>query len=215
MDHLAQKMDITCPEKWYEVNRNRVVLNGGRGIIAHHGSLPAALKFSYPEYPWILGRFSISPKGTWETGGNIRDFLDYCSERLGVDCLDDWYGVSRERIDELGGRMLMNLHGGLEGALRYAYPEHSWVSGRFSYAQRNSWSNPASVREFFEFLKEKFEITREEEWYRISVEQVIHLGGGGVYMKFGTLGKALKFAYPEKKWKMEMFASRDKRTQQR
>lgn len=214
MEHASLALGIREMEDWYSITRSQVVAVVGRGIISHFKSLAAVLKYTYPQYPWVAGRFVISPKGTWEDDRNVRTFLDYSAKSLSIKELDDWYHFSRDDIDKLGGRELINKHGGLEGALRYAYPDHPWISGRFKYTPRNTWNQSSSVRSFLEFLRKEIGIRSEEDWYRVSAEQISAFGARGLYAKFGTLGKALKFAYPEVEWKLENFSNRDKRTRQ-
>lgn len=215
MDYLKDKLQLVELDDWYNVTRRQVVNFGGTGIISHFGNLPEVLKWTYPERQWVLGRFIISPKGTWEDGKSVREFLDYLGEVFALNELDDWYRFSRDDVDKLGGRELVNRYGGLEGLLRHAYPEHSWVSGRFAYALRNSWSKPPVVREFLEFVRQKLGISKESDWYSVSAEQISGLGGGGLYMKFGSLGQALQFAYPDTDWKLERFCMRGKKTRQK
>lgn len=215
MDYISQKLGLLDMEEWYSVTRAKVVELGGTGIISHFGSLAGALKSTYPEYEWILGRFAISPKGTWDDDDNIRGFFDDTALKLGIRETDDWYKVSRDDVDKLGGRELINRYGGLERALRHIYFEHNWISGRFSYVPRNSWSQQSSVMEFLDYLRDKLGIRNNNDWYRISAEQIMSHGGAGMYMKFGTLGHALRFAYPDTDWSIDNFSVRDKRTRQR
>eukprot|EP01127_Copromyxa_protea_P020016 TRINITY_DN6614_c0_g1_i2.p1 TRINITY_DN6614_c0_g1~~TRINITY_DN6614_c0_g1_i2.p1 ORF type:complete len:524 (+),score=59.77 TRINITY_DN6614_c0_g1_i2:3-1574(+) len=215
MEYVARSLNITHMDDWYSITRRQIVSCGGIGIISHFGSLPAVLKATFPEVQWVFGRFLIAPKGAWSDGTCKREFLDYCGEQLGINHLDEWYQFSRVDVDKLGGRELINRSGGLFNALQSSYPEHKWVDGRFSYVGRKSWDDPKKVRDFLEYIREPLGITSLDDWYRISQVELAQVGGAGLYFKFGTIGKTLKFAYPDLEWELEKFSNRDKRTRQR
>eukprot|EP01124_Arcella_intermedia_P022224 TRINITY_DN3269_c0_g1_i22.p1 TRINITY_DN3269_c0_g1~~TRINITY_DN3269_c0_g1_i22.p1 ORF type:complete len:519 (-),score=97.69 TRINITY_DN3269_c0_g1_i22:307-1863(-) len=81
--------------------------------------------------------------------------------------------------------------------------------------KNKSWRTPETVRAFFERSKPLFHIHSPSDWYRISRTQILSAGGGRLFNCFGSLGKALEFAYREVHWEQEKFAFRGKKSVQR
>lgn len=83
------------------------------------------------------------------------------------------------------------------------------------YTPRKSLSTPGEVRVYFESIKGRLLIAGDADWYRISRAQIVNLGGSGLLWKFGDIGHALQFAYPEIEWDLSKFSHRGKKSGQR
>jgi DNA ligase-1 len=77
------------------------------------------------------------------------------------------------------------------------------------------WSDADSVKSFFDEVGEKLKIVEKPDWYHVSNAQIRKNGGGGAISVHGTLGFALKFAYPDYEWDMEVFQYNKKLAAQR
>jgi hypothetical protein len=93
-----------------------------------------------------------------------------------------------------------------------------------------SWKTPESVRTYLDSIANALMLYSHTDWYRVSRPQmalfggmsalntagiVSHFVGVSLYAKFGNLGGALKYAYPEFEWDLNMFALRGKKSVQR
>jgi len=58
-------------------------------------------------------------------------------------------------------------------------------------------------------------VTSPSDWYRISRDQILKIGGSGLLAAFGSLGQALRYAYPEFNWIKSKFLLRGKKSAQR
>jgi hypothetical protein len=47
----------------------------------------------YPDYTWLPWKFIQSPKNYWSDISNQRMFLDWAGKQLGLNELNNWYGV--------------------------------------------------------------------------------------------------------------------------
>jgi hypothetical protein len=56
-----------------------------------------------PDHDWQEWRFVTSTKHLWDNVENHRRFIEWVGKKLGVEELKDWYGVSAEQVDKLGG----------------------------------------------------------------------------------------------------------------
>jgi len=80
--------------------------------------------------------------------------------------------------------------------------------------KKYSWTDQESVRSFFEIVAKEYHIIDFKGWYRISRDQIKMAGGGGMFHRYGNLGVALKFAYPEHPWELHKFEIRYKESAQ-
>lgn len=81
---------------------------------------------------------------------------------------------------------------------------------------RKYWRNPENVRKFLDGLKTKLGIQTEEDWYRLSLDQIRANGGAGVLKSYSnSIVQLLQTAYPETPWERWKLSRRDKRSMQR
>ena len=76
------------------------------------------------------------------------------------------------------------------------------------------WSLEGQVKNFVNKLKTEFNVTKKNDWYRISQSQIEEMGGGGLQAHGGLL-YALKVAFPNEKWNEYHMKNRSKKSSQR
>ncbi len=96
--------------------------------------------------------------------------------------------------------------------LQYVFYHLSWVSNglfcitncRFDWSERRflkslpkSYWNKETGRKFLDDLGTKLNIRSSHDWYRVTVSEILHHGGSGLYTKYGTLFKMFSSIYPE------------------
>ncbi len=69
---------------------------GGSSLLRHkyNGSPSLMLSTLFPEYDWLLWKFSKAPWNMWGDKKIVRKFLDYVGKEVGVKEFSDWYNVS-------------------------------------------------------------------------------------------------------------------------
>jgi hypothetical protein len=87
---------------------------------------------------------------------------DRCQYRISVvyDLLLSRYDVSFATIENYGGTSLIQKYyaSSLRNALSEAYPDHRWVSWRFSRVPSETWSDPANQKDFILWAKDQLGI---------------------------------------------------------
>lgn len=78
-----------------------------------------------------------------------------------------------------------------------------------------SWRTPRLVRDYFDSVASRLHVRNFGDWYRVSSRQIEALHGSTIFNKFGTLGAALQFAYPDLSWELARFSLRGKKSCQR
>ena len=48
----------------------------------------------YPNYDWIIWKFSKVPNNFWLDKNNQKKYMKWLGEKLNIKTLDDWYKVS-------------------------------------------------------------------------------------------------------------------------
>jgi hypothetical protein len=84
-----------------------------------------------------------------------------------------------------------------------------------NYIPYYSWKTREQSRKNLESIALLLHITDLNDWYRISSYQINQFGGGSIITKFGTLGNALQYSYPEYPWDLDKFSFTGKKSTQR
>lgn len=121
--------------------------------------------------------------------------------------MDDWYNVYSEQIMESGGRGLLLEHlSSTYRALQAVYPEHHWQAWKFIRQPKRQYLEHSEQRKYFDWLIEKLELKKMEDWYEISTEEVIRQGGYSFLQAYDrSMYQALKSIYPEHYWPVHKF----------
>ena len=52
----------------------------------------------YSNYNWLPWKFKQVPKGYWNDENNIKQYMNWLSDKLNIKTMEDWYNVSHEVI---------------------------------------------------------------------------------------------------------------------
>jgi hypothetical protein len=143
-------------------------------------------------------------RGTKEIGEGwnvqlARESLEkFGRDKLGIKNLDDWYSIPSSAVMTI--RRMFN--GSLSKALKTLYPQHNWNPLKFSKRPRRFWCDERTQRDALESIgRLKFGVRELDDWYRVSVTDVISdLSFINSHYK-GSLLRALRHLYPHHNWK--------------
>ena len=215
LDQLASELDLQSLHQWREVRISQHPLL--RYIVgSNYPSFFAALQKIYPEHDWnIVTKASRVPYSHWKSLEHQRSFMDTLGSELGLSHVSDWIHQPVQVIKDRGGAGLLSHYTNFVELLRAVYPEHPWDEGERRQFPRGYWDSIPHARQFMEEVKHAFQIETEEDWYRVSTDQIQHQGGGGLLRKYGSMRVLMETVYPEVSWKAAKFSQRDKRSEQR
>jgi len=205
-------------EDLYRVNHAILSQNRGYGILrSYQGSVIRALTSAFPEYPWIVWKFHKTPHKFWLHLDNQRKFLDWFASSKNFTSLDDFYGVTTQDIIHSGGRGLLNQHrNSLSQCLQAVYPHHLWKAWKFPKCPTHYWKDVSKVAQCMSEVADKLEISCLEDWYRVSVRQVIHIAkAGSLVQYYKGIHPVLKLLYPSYPWDTQRFHRATKKSAQR
>ena len=215
LESLASSKGLSVPDQLDQISRNEIVQSGGRQLLRQHPSLYSMCKALYPDFPWTLSSFARTPRGSWDSTSNQKEFFDQMIQELQLPSPLSLAEISTTEVKERGGRSIMDKYPSYYSLLRKLYPEQDWSIAR-QRIPRGHWGESANVAEFVEAVRQTYAIKTKEDWYRVSLNQLGEITGGDRLLRlFGGLGAILAEVYPEEHWDTLRFKKRDKRAAQR
>eukprot|EP01027_Heterolobosea_sp_BB2_P007022 GEZU01010507.1.p2 GENE.GEZU01010507.1~~GEZU01010507.1.p2 ORF type:complete len:164 (-),score=41.19 GEZU01010507.1:491-982(-) len=126
--------------------------------------------------------------------------MDWAGQQLGIHTLDDWYAVAKKDVEKLGGTRL--LRGYYNCSLQPAV--YKWLPWGFRKTSKGFWRNDMSNhRLFMDWAGEQLGIRDLDDWYSITVEDVVGklAGGSSLLREYGnSLQRVLSAVYPHHPW---------------
>ena len=56
------------------------------------------ITIAFPNYNWLPWKFKHTSKGYWNDENNIKEYMNWLSDKLNIKTMEDWYNVSCEVI---------------------------------------------------------------------------------------------------------------------
>jgi len=244
LQRSSLKLGVHEPDQWFHVRplreKHLKLWNFLRKYF--QGSLYRALVKCFPERRWYAWCFTSSAfdggggrheKGVWKNPQVEREAVEWLGERLGFEKLDDWYGMSAEklRFEEISG-LLRRYSGSLPNLLMHAFPEHQWQLSKFceentSKIRKDSnnrigsayrewddrtecWDCVYRQRDFFvQVGKWELDVHCPRDWYCISISNIKNRRARDLLRCYygGSLVNALQVLFPEHHWLPWQFPS--------
>lgn len=123
----------------------------------------------------------------------------------------DWRKVGAPEMKAHGGKSLLNQYGKVIDILMKVYPEFQWHPFNRS-GMRNIWT-PSIQEEFIKQMTDKFKISNESDWYRLSSKQLKRITNR--HVPWDQLIHILRVNFPNISWDTKKFKRKNKRAQQR
>ena len=110
--------------------------------------------------------------------------------------MSDWYKITFTEISQHGGHGLISEYDTITDLFQSIYPEYEWDKYQFEQLPHGFLKllneNPASQKDFVEYLEKKFNIKETSDWYLISTEQLNKV----ISMKLSDAMSIVKQYYP-------------------
>jgi len=231
-DWLGRKLQIEREDGWYCVSKAQLgAAPGAHSLLHNHynDSFVRALMTVYPTYiwkPWLFEHFDV-PRGYWGTKEHRQAFVQWLAHQLLLpppsEAPHAWYSLTTRQVRIYKGGGLLDRSGSVMGLLAEAFPAHRWEAWRFRRVPNNTWkakdgqsSDKLSLLRDFVLAKEKeIGISRREDWYRVSADQLRRYGLIHIIKSHRTLAHLLKVVYPDYNWIAEQFSVPSKKAIQR
>ena len=191
---LKETYNLQTKEQWNSLTQKQIKALGGGALLKKY-SMYEIKSIGFPEGKLFFDKPIVyKPPGYWKKKENISLFLDELKEKFNLNSFDDWNKITTNHIQLLGGRSLLKSKsifdikclGFPEGISKFDKPIHA--------KPPSFWENEQNRNEYFEYLKDKFNLRTPEDWKRLSRRQIKANGGVWLFSKKQYLDSKLKFA---------------------
>ena len=208
--HVAKQLGIEREEQWKTVTKAQVCSLGGSGLLDRYGnSLYALLEDTVERSESrdeshgqsVLAFGGKVPRRYWDIEENRRDFVERFAIKKGITDLEGWKDVTVDDIRAAGGNGLLQKYSySVFKLLQSVYKEMTLEATDVrNVVPRTHWDSSDNIKCFFRRIAIPLSVHEPQDWYRVSAEQVIALGGKGLLSRM-TYVAALSTAYPDFKW---------------
>lgn len=225
MEEVAAKKHIRHAVDWATVRVKDVVALGGGGLLKHYNdSVIAAVIDLFPELcvkpvpPGATGASKVEAeekgeqllqrrqleKGHWDCPERRKAFVELIKKEFHVSTPGDWKKVSARDVIERGGAGLLaryrfSLHALLVDTATSTEAKKDMAVFRCrGQTPRKYFESEENVAAYLRELKEELGIVHDEEWFRLSSEQLRKLKGRELWRR--GLMSALPVAFPDTNW---------------
>lgn len=154
------------------------------------------------------------PNRFWHEQKNRRQFLELVAAHFDVTSPEEWRRVRRSDVKALGGELLLAMYPSFFAAIEDNFPEIEWdVFQCRTHVPLGYWNDDENVKAFVRQLERVYHLETEEDWLRVSREQVAAVGHGASLMKKLPLKNVLQVVYPNRDWEQALKTSTKRATQ--
>lgn len=194
-DWLGDQLGYKSIDEWYNLTWKDLYTHGGL-LNYSSNSISDALSAAYPKL--IPSKINLH-KEYWDLVENKKMFYEWLGSKFGYKDLDDWYNLGEQDIFKHAGQGVTNYCSKPATDLPIVYPQHKWMTWRFSMTSRKYWDKleKEDQKNIVDWLQEKLCINCPEDWYRISlnvVKRLVPLPNSNL------LHQMLRTYYPTHKW---------------
>eukprot|EP01114_Cavostelium_apophysatum_P016205 TRINITY_DN4556_c0_g1_i1.p1 TRINITY_DN4556_c0_g1~~TRINITY_DN4556_c0_g1_i1.p1 ORF type:complete len:468 (-),score=106.38 TRINITY_DN4556_c0_g1_i1:76-1479(-) len=214
LERIGKKLKLKSQDDWYNVDSNDIRRHGGAGLFKIYSNAVEIITDTYKEHDWKIFRFKKVPSGYWLEKSHQKEYLEHIGRQLKVEKLDDWYSITLEQVESIGGASFLPRYYGesLSKALQALYPEKEWIPWKFKQVPSGFWSDRDNQKKFFDSLAKELRIKEWTDWYQVRKPQVEAHGGAGLIQNHynGSHVRAIVSVYCDLPWIVENFHVRDK-----
>ena len=214
IDKLKENLSLKSVEDWNELTTKKIQNEGGRNLLKKY-TLFQIKKLGCDEIEKYshFGKNQPKYENYWEIQENIDSFLQLLQDKYKLNSIDDWNRLTRNQVQLCGGSGLL-LKFNLFEIKCMGSPEIKEKYSKNIIKPHGYWNKQENIKNFLNQVKDKFDIVNNSDWTRVSVKQLISMGGGSLFVKY-SLYDLLCIAFPKENWNKVEFSKKDKRSQQR
>eukprot|EP00011_Vannellida_sp_DIVA3-517-6-12_P014181 CAMPEP_0114607168 /NCGR_PEP_ID=MMETSP0168-20121206/1931_1 /TAXON_ID=95228 ORGANISM="Vannella sp., Strain DIVA3 517/6/12" /NCGR_SAMPLE_ID=MMETSP0168 /ASSEMBLY_ACC=CAM_ASM_000044 /LENGTH=321 /DNA_ID=CAMNT_0001818041 /DNA_START=73 /DNA_END=1035 /DNA_ORIENTATION=+ len=201
LEGVAARRGIHSAEGWRQVSHRDIYAEGGKALLARYEwSLMKALADLFPEMEFTHSSCQRVPRGHWDLQENRRAFFEGVRRKYGIGKGSSaWQCISLATLQREGGGGLMasRYANSFWAALRDVYPEVDWKEHEARpTVPQGYWETEENVRGFVLQAARQLRVNSEEEWGRVSREQLKTVTGSQSILAAMSLQEMLQTAFP-------------------
>ena len=212
MEWLGRELGYEAPENWYQVSNSSFFEHNGYTFIGLYNYSPfAALKEFFPDYDWKEWLFGKTPGGLWECPKNRRRYMEWLGRELGYKAPEDWYKISKSKIERYNGDGLLKFFNFSPVKLVMDFfPDYDWKEWLFLKLPTDFWTCPKNRHRYMEWLGKELKYKEPEDWYEVTVLLFNKYRGGSLLQFKKSIALTVIEFLPNFNWKIEKFTERVK-----
>ena len=183
---LKEKLQL---KDWNSLKANHIINNGG-GVILQKYSLFEIKCIAEPSEISLFSR-ATKHSGYWNIKENVYKFLNELQEKYNLKTPNDWNSINSFKIKSIGGSSILNKYS-IYQLKCMACPE-----GKEQFNKSKAIGS-FDKNQFFEKLKQKYNLKTKEDWNSISMNQ-IKSNGGNYLTRIYSLYEIKCLAFPDGK----------------
>jgi len=212
-DWLREILEYSTLSDFYSITQRIILDNSGTTLLQTSGnSYSAAIILAYPEHSWAVWKFNATPLWAWDSVCVQREFVEWLCDVLETETPEDFYPLLPHSLrGKEGYNMILKLYSGsVPLFLSTVYPEHEWEMWKFHNTpklEQWQWSDKKCQERFFLSLHHRIGVERMEDWYKLSISDVLMEGGMDLLRLYNDVpAKALMSLYSHHDWQFWRFS---------
>ena len=169
---LGKKLGFTRPDDWYQVSKSTFEKHGLGRLLIIHGNSPPKLVMSLIPNPngWKWWLFARAPRNRPMSKFVRKEILAGIGKRNGFRDQNDWYGITQKHFQSATEkRLLLSYRNSPTAAIYDLLPGASDLQfWRFKNVPRGLWRQRENRRAYFDWLTQRLNIKKPEDWYSVS-----------------------------------------------
>eukprot|EP01114_Cavostelium_apophysatum_P022685 TRINITY_DN8291_c0_g1_i1.p1 TRINITY_DN8291_c0_g1~~TRINITY_DN8291_c0_g1_i1.p1 ORF type:complete len:560 (+),score=113.65 TRINITY_DN8291_c0_g1_i1:52-1731(+) len=136
-------------------------------------------------------------------------FVHELEKKLNLKTWRDWYSISKQTIELYGGSgLLQRYNNSPSKMIMDLFPDHKWNVLEFHQVPSGFWRDGSHRKEFLHRLSKKLNIRKWQDWYRVTLHDIVSNGGSSLLNHFGNSpSKLITTLLPEHPWNLYDFES--------
>ena len=178
LNEIKEKYNLNSPNDWNNLSTKQIQLHGGNSLFQQF-SLYDIKCLACPEGKLLFDK--PKPSGYWKDKENILSFLFELKMKYKLYSANDWNDITQIHIQSNGGGSLLCKYSMYELKCM-AYPEGESIFDKPIHVKSSTfWENKQNRDDFFEKLKEKYNLYSPNDWKRLSTDQIRSEGGNWLF----------------------------------
>ena len=172
--HLKDVLHLNTPKDWNSITKNHISLYGGSSLLKKY-SIFELKCIGYPDGEIFYDK----PSGYWDNMENIQSYISQLGKSLNFNSEEDWNTLTHQAVRNYGGASLMKKYSILE------IKQMGFPTGKFNTIKPSGyWDNENNILDFYNTLRQKFNLQNPSDWNGITKKQIVECGGRTLLYKF-------------------------------
>ena len=195
LSELKEKYNLNTPEDWNLIGHKQIKAFGGWTLLKKY-SINEIKCMACPEGKAMFNTNQFKPPGYWSNKENILQFLSEIKEKYNLNTPEDWNSITSAHIlSEGGSRVFAKCS--MYDLKCLACPEGKSIFNK-NKQPAGYWDNKENINNFFEGIKQKYNLNTPEDWNSIT-QQHIQSNGGRTLLSNLSMYELKCMACPEGK----------------